>query len=376
MSHSRWRPIARHGARTAARAVPAACVIAMIACAGLIEAAAADHPFGIASAPAPGGIAGWIMTKQAAYYREFTGLIRAATADGSAIFTLVGVSFAYGAFHAAGPGHGKAVISSYLIANGETWRRGVALSFASALFQALSAIAVVGIAGAILGGTAKMMGTGLHVIEIASYLLIIGVGLRILAGKAHGLLPVLRAGKVQVADATFARPASPQEHSHHIDRDDAHHHASADDHHHCADHDHPHHDGNAACGTCGHAHGPEPAQLAGRGGWRRGLAAIFAVGLRPCSGAILVLVFALAQGLFWVGAVSAIVMGLGTALTVAGIATLAVGARSMAARLVGDQSGAGGLFVRGLELTAAVVVIAFGSLLLMGYMANEQLFVF
>ena len=56
--------------------------------------------------------------------------------------------------------------------------------------------------------------------------------------------------------------------------------------------------------------------------------AIVAVGLRPCSGAIIVLVFALAQGLFWAGVAATFVMGLGTAITVAVIATLAVGARA------------------------------------------------
>ena len=73
-------------------------------------------------------------------------------------------------------------------------------------------------------------------------------------------------------------------------------------------------------------------------GWRRGLAAVVAVGLRPCSGAILVLVFALAQGLFWIGVASTFVMGLGTAITVAAIATIAVGARGFAGRLRQGQA--------------------------------------
>ena len=71
--------------------------------------------------------------------------IRAAKSDGSAVWTLLGISFAYGIFHAAGPGHGKAVISSYLVANEETARRGIVLSFASALMQALVAVAIVAI---------------------------------------------------------------------------------------------------------------------------------------------------------------------------------------------------------------------------------------
>ena len=85
-------------------------------------------------------------------------------------------------------------------------------------------------------------------------------------------------------------------------------------------HDHDHDHGHVHDEHCGHSHGPTPDQLAGPGGWRRGLGAIFAVGMRPCSGAILVLVFSLAQGLFWAGIAATFVMGLGTAITVATIA--------------------------------------------------------
>ena len=135
-------------------------------------------------------------------------------------------------------------------------------------------------------------------------------------------------------------------------------------HHH--DHDHDDHSG--------HSHGPTPDQLAGPGGWKRGLTAIVAVGLRPCSGAILVLVFALAQGIFWAGVAATLVMGLGTAITVATIATFAVGARSLAARFAKSREGTGGLLLRGLEVGAAALVFAFGALLLMGYMASERMF--
>jgi nickel/cobalt exporter len=113
--------------------------------------------------------------------------------------------------------------------------------------------------------------------------------------------------------------------------------------------------------------------LAGPGGWQRGLSAVVAVGLRPCSGAILVLVFALAQGLFWAGVVSTFIMGLGTAITVAAIATLAVGAKGLAGRLAESQSGYSALALRGVEVAASVVIVAFGALLLMGYMASERM---
>jgi nickel/cobalt exporter len=321
---------------------------------GAIDAALAQ-PFGVARDSAPpeiGGMTGWILVKQAEFYRLFSGTIRAAKNDGSAAWTLMAISFAYGIFHAAGPGHGKAVISSYLVANDETWRRGIVLSFASAILQAFTAIAVVGIAAVLLGATAKAMGNTVRVIEIVSYALIVLIGLRLLWVKGRAFLHLLRG----------------QAHEHHDHHGHDHHH----DHGHAHAHDH-HHDDDDEAHAWGHAHAPEPNELVGRHWLRRGLSAVVAVGLRPCSGAIIVLVFALAQGLFWIGVASTFAMGVGTAITVASIATLAVGARGLAGRLAKAKPGAGMLMLRGLETAAAVVIVAFGALLLTGYMVSERL---
>jgi nickel/cobalt exporter len=116
--------------------------------------------------------------------------------------------------------------------------------------------------------------------------------------------------------------------------------------------------------------------LAGPGGWRRGLSAIVAVGLRPCSGAIIVLVFALAQGLFWAGVASTFVMGVGAAITVAAIATLAVAAKAAAKRFAAARNGYGSLILRGVEVGAALAVMAFGVLMLTGTMASERMGMF
>jgi len=334
-------------------------------------------PFGAPRSPSPppsDGIMGWILAKQSQFYRGLSSMIRAAKADGSAVFGLLGLSFAYGIFHAAGPGHGKAVISSYLIANDETWRRGVILSFASALLQSLVAVAIVGIAAVLLGWTAARMCNAQYIIELASYALIALIGARLLVTKGRGLIGAVRAMRAEPKLYPAGAAVTPGPHDHHHDHhhddhahdhqhDHAHHHH--DHHHHHYDHDHDH-------GACDHAHGPEPKDLAGPGGWQRGLAAIFAVGLRPCSGAILVLVFALAQGLFWAGVAATFVMGLGTAITVTAIATLAVGARAMAAKLASTRSGVGTLAMRGIEVGAAMLVLAFGVLLMAGYMITER----
>ena len=90
-------------------------------------------------------------------------------------------------------------------------------------------------------------------------------------------------------------------------------------------------------------------------------------------GAIIVLVSALAQGLFWIGVASTFVMGLGTATTVAAIATLAVGARGLAGKLAKAKPGAGVIILRGLETAAALVIVLFGAALLTGYLASERL---
>jgi nickel/cobalt exporter len=328
-------------------------IVCMVLLLGAADSALAQ-PFGMTRTQAPpeiGGFAGWILAKQAEFYRMMSGTIRAAKADGSAAYTLLGISFLYGIFHAAGPGHGKAVISSYLVANDETWRRGVVLSFASAILQAFTAVAIVGIAAVLLGATAKAMGNTVRVIEIVSYALIILIGLRLLWVKGRAFLALLR-------------PHGHEQHAH------AHGHHPGHDHVHGHEH---RHDAADEASAWGHAHAPEPKQLSGRHWWKRGLAAIVAVGLRPCSGAIIVLVFALAQGLFWIGVASTFVMGIGTAITVACIASLAVGARGLAGRLAKAKPGAGMIFIRGLETAAAVVIVAFGALLLAGYMVSERL---
>jgi nickel/cobalt transporter (NicO) family protein len=365
-------------ARRRARLMLAVGLFATLVMALGIDATFAQGPFGVGAAGPPhppGGFAGWVLAKQAEYYRALGAMIRAAKADGSAAVGLLGLSFAYGIFHAAGPGHGKAVISSYLVANEETWRRGIVLSFAAALLQALVAIGIVGIAAVLIGATAKMMGDTVRVIETLSYLLIMALGARLLWVKGNGFAAALRetlAPTVALRPAGAAvaiDPATPLPPVHRHDEGDHHHHDPGGHGH----HDHagtPH----AHAGACDHAHGPEPQTLAGRGGWARGLSAIVAVGLRPCSGAILVLVFALAQGLFPLGVAATVVMGVGTAITVAAIATFAVCAKGMAQRVAGQRAGYGALLMRGLECGAAAAVLVFGALLLAGYLASERMF--
>src|SRR4030095_3407560 len=200
-------------------------VVAILLIAGVIDILLAQgNPFGVpkggapkappAPPPPPDGVFGWIIAKQNEFYRQFSGLIRQAKADGSAVWGLLGVSFLYGIFHAAGPGHRKAVLSAYGVGNEETWTRGVALSFASALLQALVAVAVVGIASALLSATAATMKTAVDVIEIVSYALIVAIGVRLAWVKGVGLVNAWRGRKSNSAAHAHDEHAH-DEHAHH-----------------------------------------------------------------------------------------------------------------------------------------------------------------
>ena len=367
-------------------ALGALAVTAALAIDSVMHVLAAQTPFGGPRPPVTeqaGGIIGWLLAKQSEFYREMSSTIRAAKTDGSAVWGLLAISFAYGIFHAAGPGHGKAVISSYLVANRETARRGIALAFVSAMLQSLVAVLIVAIGAWLLNITAKTMCGAEKVIAIASYGLIAAFGARLVwtkganfirALQVHPPVPALALASVSASHGHGGQDHADHDHTghdhghHQHSHFQAHHDHSHDDHGHAHDHDDHVHDEH-----CGHSHGPLPSELAGPGGWRRGLGAIFAVGLRPCSGAILVLVFALAQGLFWAGIAATFAMGIGTAITVAAIAVLAVSAGGIARRLSRASDGSGALIMRGIEFAAAGLVLLFGVGLLTGYLFAEPL---
>jgi ABC-type nickel/cobalt efflux system permease component RcnA len=164
-------------------------VLALAASVWIADPAAAlaqASPFGIpgprpAEPPAAsGGIGTWLLMQQAEFHRALTRALGTLRESQTGIPTLFGIAFAYGVVHAVGPGHGKAVIASYIVANEATLRRGILLSFAAAGVQALVGLAAVGIIILALGGTARNMEGALLWIERIGFLLIALVGLSIL----------------------------------------------------------------------------------------------------------------------------------------------------------------------------------------------------
>ncbi|MDG4901715.1 MULTISPECIES: nickel/cobalt transporter [unclassified Mesorhizobium] len=318
----------------------------------------------------------WINLRQQEFYHSLAAAMKAMRQDGSKLWLLVGLSFAYGIFHAAGPGHGKAVISSYMVANEVALKRGIMLSFVSALLQGLTAIVVMMLAYFVLRGTAVSMTDAAWFLEISSYVLVTLFGAWLLWRKAGpAILRRFGAGPAYSLSAAHAGHShgghshahahshaghshshshsahahSTHSHAHHDHDHAAHSHAhsheatdhKAHDHDHAA-HDHAHagqhhHGPGEVCDTCGHSHAPDPALLSGnRFDWKTAWSAVAAVGIRPCSGALIVLSFALLNGLWLGGLLSVLAMSIGTAITVSALAMIAVTAKNWAVYFAGD----------------------------------------
>ncbi|MEO9526863.1 MAG: nickel/cobalt transporter, partial [Roseibium sp.] len=300
------------------------------------------------------GIFGTIAVKQREFYQALVASLRSFRSNPNAGWLLMGLSFAYGIFHAAGPGHGKAIITSYVVANNETLRKGVVLSFASAFAQALTAIVLVGGLAVVFNLTSIAITDTAHWFEIGSYVLITGLGAWLLWQKA--IRPVLVRFSVSSADGALALAGAGHGHSHH---DHSHHHGGHS-------HGHHHHDigADGVCSSCGHAHAPTPDMIQGKITVTRALSIILAVGLRPCTGALVVLVFALSQGMIAAGIASTLAMAVGTGITVSLLAGLAVGAKDLAVRLFGEGSAMSVRIHRTIEIVGAAVVFLLGLTLL------------
>lgn len=300
---------------------------------GLAVPAGAQTPL----VPAPGGAApaaqpaglwqrtlGAVHNTQRDLHRRLAVAVRRFKEEGGAAAGfLILVSLLYGIFHAVGPGHGKAVISAYLLANESAVRRGVLLAFLASLVQGLSAVLLVGMLAVLLGLAGIQVTQSVGYLESASYALVALVG-------AWMLWSQLRGGH--------------------------HHHRHGDDH------------GTA----CEHGHAPDPTVLSAEaagvpgGGWRtlsKAAGLVLAVGIRPCSGAVLVLLFALAHGVLLAGVAATFAMSLGTAVTVSLLAVLTLFSKRLALAAVGGNSRWVEAAYRGLGLLGAGLLLLIGGLL-------------
>lgn len=303
----------------------------------------------------------WARDEQQNFYRKMSATLKAMRGPNAmaAGWTLMLLSFAYGVLHAAGPGHGKAVISTWLLATESELKRGVLISFMSAIIQALTAIVLVSVLFLVVASVGSTARNVAGVLESASYALIgllglylIWTALRLLAARRTAAAPapahaaIATRQSVALSDFAGFQPmksaALPADHVHGPD-----------------------------CG-CGHSHLPEAKDLKGDFSFARAFSLAFAVGIRPCTGAILVLVFANGIGLYWAGIASTFAMAVGTFLTVSVIAAIAVYGKKLAARLARGNSGLLDWAAIGMRFAGGTVIAFLGTILFLGSLGSTN----
>lgn len=242
----------------------------------------------------------WVFKQQRKFHHELTSRLRGMAEGGSnwkLVWPLIAASFLYGIFHAAGPGHGKAVVSGYLLSHRQTVHRGIAIAVAGAFLQGVVAVVLVYGIVKLAGLLPRDAQTALLWSERASYMLVIALGGYLLFRAARNIL----------------RRNKGAGHQHH-------------DHSHVGD-------------DCGHTHIPTPDQLSSISDFRSAAAIVLSVGARPCTGAVIVLVFANVVSLQWAGVGAVLAMSAGTALTVSAFAAFAVTARHLLSKLSWLEAG-------------------------------------
>ncbi|MZI93766.1 hypothetical protein F9817_11240 [Vibrio sp. CAIM 722] len=237
---------------------------------------------------------------------ELSQLIYSSVMNQKAMFSLIEISFLYGIFHSIGPGHGKLIVSSYLSTNPTKINASLAITVISAFVQAIVAIAIVSSFLFVMHLTIRHVNHFVGQIFNVSYLGVLLIGVVIFLQGAKYFWQ--HRGKTQ---------------SHHT-------------HHHHDEHEHHHMNEEGVC-SCGHKHTATPTELNHATTMKEYIAIIMSIGVRPCTGAILVLFFAELAHQYWIGILSALLMAVGTACTTSTIALLTVSGRKVVQRYMRDE---------------------------------------
>lgn len=269
-------------------------------------------------------LSAWAAAQQRDFQNGIARALRSARAgEAGAVAALLLACFAYGLAHAAGPGHGKVLIGGYGFARRVPMLRLSLIALAASLGQAVTAVALVTLGILVFNlGRQALVDTTETMMAPVSYGAIVLIGLWLIWRGARKLVQ---------------RPH---------------------------DYDHAHEGDGHTCASCGHAHGPTLDQVDRVGTLREALALIAGIAVRPCTGALFVLIITWQMGILWIGIAGTFAMAIGTALI-----TILVGlaASGLSGGVLAGLSGSPQLAraMAGIEMLAGgVVVVLAGGLLL------------
>ena len=218
--------------------------------------------------------------------------------------TLILISFFYGIFHAIGPGHGKFILTSYLALEQSKLKRAVKISLASSIVQGIVAILLVSIIIVAFTLSRTYFNLTLKWVERGRFMLMILLGVYWIYQAWQGIRPPkLQIRKISPMQMSQEKTPLVSHHIHHE---------------HCG---------------CGHQHLPSSVQMNQSTGWKSQLFLILSIGLRPCSGAILVLFLSYTLNIYLWGILATLMMALGTGITLTIFALIVIFARHKAVQL-------------------------------------------
>lgn len=274
----------------------------------------------------------WLLLQQRQLYRALGEQMQVLPEQLSAghVGAILMVCFTYGVVHAAGPGHGKVVISAYLLSQPSRLLTGLKLSVAAALVQGLTAIVAVSLFVGVFGWVAREVLRYAQGLELMSFFAIalLGVVLTVRAGRL-----LFQHTRLKLKTRLSVHPLTPTV---------------------------PQHSAHATqCTLCGHAHHVAPEQWLASTRWQQ-LGLIISVGLRPCTGALLILMMANLIGFWWVGLFGVLAMSMGTAVTVAALAIFAVHTRTWMIRWLAWEPQSLPVLTASIAALGGIVLTLFG----------------
>jgi len=277
-----------------------------------------------------GDIARWAAEGQHDAQNALARAIRSLRAgEAGALLVLLGMAFAYGVFHAAGPGHGKVLIGGYGVARRVRLLPLMTLALVSSLAQATVAVVLVYAGIAVFDWTReRVVGAAEDVMLPASHAAVALIGLWLAYRGFRGLV---RGMAVRG----------------HVD-----------------DHGHEHGHGHVHDEHCTHRHAPSVEEVAAVTSPREALALVAGIAARPCTGALFLLVLTWQMGIGAAGVAGAYAMGLGTAAITVAVAGLSVWAREGMLSVLSGHRVARALPV--LELAAGLTIAVLSVMLMVG----------